>query len=728
MWSIPDRLARGRLDGRPTVCQPVAVAGSDIDISPDEGTVLKPPPQALVDALVEGKLALFVGSGTSYQAGAPSWSALLMELVQEAHRQALKIEHEHELTELITGPPEDLIIAAGYLRKQMGETFDHFIKQRFSSKYVIPGRVHAAMGELPVVGIVTTNYDALIEGRFPDWEVVLPGSPEVANVDKNFILKTHGTAKYPSTVVIGPADYQRVSGDTALQKTLERLFQQYTFLFVGFGLSDPDTITVLEQLKLAFGGHQKRHYALIDGTRTGEIRRADLWERLHVQSLVYTPPDEEHVEVAKFLEQLGKLSGKRHVARTLLLIKALATFGATAGAPRLLVCPGSSDWKSDAGEPCYMLPNVNVFPGAPDFNEVVANYLGVGVECLKLVSSGEPFETKNRNPRLGKDSGTYTFQLVSVEFADPPEDLAAGLRLMHDRMFQWTTLNQIRDHAPTMERNGDVFRRISREFGSVLEKLPAALELNKSDDPYATRAGKYSKLPWVTDLCLFDLILRDDALAGAEGVLDLGCGTAALVRAVRARGDLPYVGLDASEAMVTQAQNVVTGVRNAVIKRLDVASESDERRYDGWLFVLNNVVHQLPLPVSAIKSLEDRFGKPYAYAIVETESPGLRSLWFMRRVFECMRANYRRTWFADGDLLALAETQALRVIDNITHDHSISTDQWLASYDLTPEVEATVRQVLGEASLEIRTELQMEPADEPATMLRRLSVLLARPA
>lgn len=397
-------------------------------------------------------------------------------LVDEAEQQTIPLPDSDDLQELLDGPPSDLILAARYLKEHLGSYFGNRIEREFGE--LKPQEVHEIIGQLNLVGIVTTNYDCLLEESLPPgWTPVVPSGESRMNLDqKRFVLKLHGSCRPDvRTVVIDPDDYRRVMQNQWLMATMNRLYANHTFLFVGFGLRDPDTVATLEPLKELFGETARQHYALINGAEVGPIRERDLKERLHVHPLRYSTPDGSHDEVTEFLRRLAGLAtgpgAKRNVTRSLLLVGGCAE---SERSTRLLVKQASRDWEVDGQLP-FMIPNL---PHSTDLGELrsgASRQLGIAERHLELKFEGAVFATKNKNPALGDGAGVYRFQFVVVTIKKPPADVVSHLARIGDREATWMTLSELRSHRMTARLNLDPLVRLSGIFGSDLENLPVSV-------------------------------------------------------------------------------------------------------------------------------------------------------------------------------------------------------------------------------------------------------------
>lgn len=106
-------------------------------------------------------------------------------------------------------------------------------------------------------GIITTNYDHLAEGLFPQSEVFVGGKDllfrQMSYSDE--IYKIHGSASIPNSMVLDKADYDAFRDRQAyLAAKILTLFVEYPIIFLGYSLQDPDMGSILEAIARCAGG------------------------------------------------------------------------------------------------------------------------------------------------------------------------------------------------------------------------------------------------------------------------------------------------------------------------------------------------------------------------------------------------------------------------------------------------------------------------------------------
>ena len=251
-----------------------------------------------------GELAVFVGAGVSAAAGLPTWTRLLDEL-------ASLCELAPSLRTGLAGlPPQD---SAALLARELGQVrLSTYIGERFDDRpYTL---AHAVLAALPVSELVTTNYDRLLEAaaegarrrlRVLPFQEAVPGEP--------WLLKLHGDAAHPDTVVLTREQYLR-TGDhrAALAGVLHSLLLTRHVLFVGASMLDDDLIRIAHEVRSALqalGPEPGRRLGTVLAL-TEDPARARLWER-DVDTVAVSEDGTSESEAARRLEVLLDLVGCR---------------------------------------------------------------------------------------------------------------------------------------------------------------------------------------------------------------------------------------------------------------------------------------------------------------------------------------------------------------------------------------------------------------------------------
>jgi hypothetical protein len=273
------------------------------------------PPKQLVDSLASNRCILFLGSGFSVAAGYPSWPQLVERLVHEA---AGAYPDKAASLKSYAATQRDPLLVAEYARNKLGAQRYGSLLRETLAKPAKPQPAHEHIALTGYRAIITTNYDKLIETVITfqrGW------SPSVFNFDslsslgsalfegQFFVLKLHGDISSPESIILTSQDYDRmILRSPYVRSFMQAIFLNFTLLFVGYSLSDPDFQLVIKELNLIFQGTTPPHYALLPDPH--EFTTEHLMDRMNIQVIPYSSK-QKHREAVEFLAELRKIAPYR---------------------------------------------------------------------------------------------------------------------------------------------------------------------------------------------------------------------------------------------------------------------------------------------------------------------------------------------------------------------------------------------------------------------------------
>ncbi|MGH8475710.1 MAG: SIR2 family protein [Methylococcales bacterium] len=266
-------------------------------------------PASLLKAVKEKKCILFIGSGLSSMAGYPTWAELIDSLVAEARKIPFARTGGLEDFE----QRKDYFTLAEFARSELGVGQYSALLQKQLGRRVTPTHAHDVISRTDYRGLITTNYDRILETAITQARQWAPNTfssesiSSLANAlytPELFIFKLHGDVGKPETIVLTSRDYDRlILRSPHVRSFLQAVFLNYTLLFVGYSLRDPDFQLVLRELTLIFENYIPTHYALIPNA--AEFTVEHLLKRMNIQTIPYSP-EKNHQEAVEILEVLCK--------------------------------------------------------------------------------------------------------------------------------------------------------------------------------------------------------------------------------------------------------------------------------------------------------------------------------------------------------------------------------------------------------------------------------------
>lgn len=276
----------------------------------DKNTFLK----EYTRALREGDAALFVGAGISRAAGYVDWKQLLKEIAEDLD---LDVDRESDLVAL----------AQFHVNHRQGrDRINQLLIDEFIEDVELTP-THHLIASLPINTIWTTNYDDLLEVAFSTAEKrtdVKRRKEDFATTRRRTdvtIYKMHGDKTLPADAVLTKEDYEtynttREVFTIAFKGDLSRR----TFLFMGFGFTDPNVAYLLGRVKQLLEANSRKHYCILKAPKPDECADGDYqckrfahWladlRRYHIQPVLI----EKYDEVPQILAELNRRSHLRDV-------------------------------------------------------------------------------------------------------------------------------------------------------------------------------------------------------------------------------------------------------------------------------------------------------------------------------------------------------------------------------------------------------------------------------
>ncbi|KKZ14308.1 MAG: hypothetical protein TQ37_01460 [Candidatus Synechococcus spongiarum 15L] len=261
-------------------------------------------PEALLNALRDGRLVVFAGAGVSMgPAGLPSFRKLAERVAEGTGESIAASETDDQFL--------------GRLEKDPGVKVHKRAADILQPDNLKPNALHRNLLRLfqgtssDPVRIVTTNFDCLFEqaaetgGLFKNKPKVFEAPALPLGSRFEGIVHLHGSVKEPEEMVLTHRDFGSAyltEEDGWARRFLVSLFAKYTVLFVGY--SHSDTIMTYLTPSLPPDGGEKR-FALV-GRKSNDL---DRWRKMGIKPIRF--PQENRDDFTRLDEGVKGLAGFR---------------------------------------------------------------------------------------------------------------------------------------------------------------------------------------------------------------------------------------------------------------------------------------------------------------------------------------------------------------------------------------------------------------------------------
>ncbi len=259
--------------------------------------------RALIELIASGEAILIVGAGSSVRVGYVTWDTLIGALENLANQYGDGLDQTRK------GDP---LAYAEDIKSHISETMNSLgryyalLQNLFSPKNPPFDDFHRKLVSLPFRGILTTNYDTVLEAALGELEprsaydnslVIDENSAGrvheflmAMNNDKRItrrIAHLHGKSDTPESIVLSIEDYRKVYGLrlpanqgqrnsewTLHRKLLWAVLATRRVVFVGFSMEDPYFNKILEIVSEDLWGWDKSIHFAVMGISTEDTKNS----------------------------------------------------------------------------------------------------------------------------------------------------------------------------------------------------------------------------------------------------------------------------------------------------------------------------------------------------------------------------------------------------------------------------------------------------------------------
>ena len=224
----------------------------------------------LIEQIRKERVVLFLGSGFSLKASAPSASAIC---------EALKSKLTKEEQDSLNGNQLDYV-SNEFEQMRDRDTLIQTLKEAFT---FAPKDLcnQVVLTQIPhFQTIITTNYDTLLEDTYGNDCVVVRSAQDCTNLpnDKVRIYKIHGDFSNTDNLIVTKNDYRKYfaeSSDNSLWRLVQSLLLTKDVLFIGYSLEDDNVFTILESIQKDTNQHKENIYLISPSVTKSKQKRLE---------------------------------------------------------------------------------------------------------------------------------------------------------------------------------------------------------------------------------------------------------------------------------------------------------------------------------------------------------------------------------------------------------------------------------------------------------------------
>ncbi|MYC76472.1 hypothetical protein F4X10_11975 [Candidatus Poribacteria bacterium] len=296
----------------------------------------------MIELVALGEAILMVGSGSSARVGYVTWNGLLEELEDLANRCGAGLDQTRKSDKLAYA--KDI---KSHIQNKTGDLSRYYalLQNLFSPKDPPFEDFHKKLVSLPFRGILTTNYDTVLEAAlgnieprfaYDNWLVIDENSAGQVNEflmamnnDTRMtrrIAHLHGRFNIPGSIILSIEDYHRAYGLriaanhvpdhvqkdfewTLYRKLLWAVLATRRVVFIGFSMNDPYFNEMLETVSADLWRWDKSiHFAIMSISSTNaensKTRADGLRREYGVDTVFYKDSDNLHQGLIDIISEI----------------------------------------------------------------------------------------------------------------------------------------------------------------------------------------------------------------------------------------------------------------------------------------------------------------------------------------------------------------------------------------------------------------------------------------
>lgn len=243
-------------------------------------------PQEIVDAYDKKQLAIFIGAGVSRLANCKSWQALGSELIEDCYKKGFinfRIKEKYR-----NSSESKKVVTIAYNIYKDHNAIDDFFKIFENALNYDKNKTSIYQLLYNICDVfITTNADEIFAEIFKETDnfdsikylVEDFKSIDLERLPRKTLFEIHGRKSDRDSLVFTADQYITRYNSANFQTFLNKIFNKYTVLFIGYGLAEFELLDYI----IAKGNSGKTHFLLLGKYQNDDLEF--LYESLYYKSL-----------------------------------------------------------------------------------------------------------------------------------------------------------------------------------------------------------------------------------------------------------------------------------------------------------------------------------------------------------------------------------------------------------------------------------------------------------
>jgi len=203
-------------------------------------------PEAIIDAINQDKLVVFLGAGISRLIGCDSWEKQSEHIIEKCSKlndgNGNSIINESQKKNLLNNfdPKKRITICSALLNESgFGDEFYDLLKSTVTADEEKTEKYNVYNELIKFRALfITTNFDEYFDRHFIPERIAYTPEKFAQKPDRNKLYKIHGTISEKTSIVSTVPQYLTQYNNTDHTNFLKKIFSECTILFIGYGMEE----------------------------------------------------------------------------------------------------------------------------------------------------------------------------------------------------------------------------------------------------------------------------------------------------------------------------------------------------------------------------------------------------------------------------------------------------------------------------------------------------------